>query len=372
VENETSISLVKLWLDDNTTWINVTGLNSYNLTMLSDGLHAIHLMAFDAAGNAQEKTVNIKTDVNAPPSIVITSPTEGQFVNTVNVNATFIVTDILSGVNVTKVRIDGNEWINVTDSWHVFIGVAQGQHTIYVFAQDNLGHNDTKSVNFTVDLNPPTMTPVTPAANANGVLRNTVIVVTFNEEMLNATVTLSPSVLAGTYSWNTAKTQLTYTPGANLAYGTLYTVSVAATDLAGSPLTGTTSWTFTTIAHVTGIVKDANGNPIANATVNLTGVGFAKEVKTAADGSFGIDVPTGVYNLTISASGMKEMKKEVVVTTGANDLGIQSMSAVDDWTWLIIIVIVVIVVVAILLFLMRRRPQVVVKPKVVEKPKDKK
>ena len=356
VENATNVSLIKLWLDDNTTWINVTGLNTYNLTMLSEGHHAIHVKAYDALGNAQEKTVNIITDLSAP-SIVITAPTAGQFINSASINATFTVTDTLSGVNVTKVRIDGNGWINVTDSWHIFTGLTNGQHTIYVFSQDNLGFNDTKSVVFNVDLNPPTMTPVTPAANANGVLRNTVIVVTFSEEMLSATVTLSPSVPAGTYSWNAAKTQLTYTPGASLAYGTLYTVSIAGTDLAGGPLAGTTSWTFTTIAHVIGIVKDANGNPIANATVNMTGVGFAKEVKTGSDGSFGIDVPTGVYNLTISAPGMKELKKEVVVTTGTNDLGLQGMSAADDWTWLIIVVIVVLVVVVALFVLLRRRPR---------------
>jgi hypothetical protein len=166
-----------------------------------------------------------------------------------------------------------------------------------------------------------------------------------------------------------------FTPSANMAFATVYTANVAGTDLAGNALTGTLSWTFTTIAHVTGVVKDKNGNAISGANVSFGGDFWDL---TDANGNFAIDVPVGTYNLTISASGQKDLvRNDVVVSAGStNDLGDLGMSPVDDWTWLIIVVVVVIIALLAVYFLyLRKKPEAAKpeeKPKADEKPKGKK
>jgi hypothetical protein len=94
------------------------------------------------------------------------------------------------------------------------------------------------------------------------------------------------------------------------------------------------------------------------------------------DGSFAIDVPTGTYNLTVSASGKKDfVRNDVAVTTGTNELGDLGMSPQDNWTWLIVVVIVVIIALGAIYFLyMRKKPEEAKpeeKPKADEKPKGK-
>jgi hypothetical protein len=179
-------------------------------------------------------------------------------------------------------------------------------------------------------------------------------------------ITLSPAV-SGTYLWNSAHTQVIFTPSANMAFATVYTANVAGTDLAGNALTGTLSWTFTTIAHVTGVVRDVNGNPIANATINMTQGANYWVTNSDANGNFAIDVPVGTYNLTISASGQKDtVRNDVAIGTGTNDLGDVGMSPVDDWTWVIVAVVIIVAALLVLLYL-RSKGKLGKKP---EEPKD--
>jgi phosphotransferase system glucose/maltose/N-acetylglucosamine-specific IIC component len=71
-----------------------------------------------------------------------------------------------------------------------------------------------------------------------------------------------------------------------------------------------------------------------------------------------LDVPLGTYNLTVSASGMKDLKKEVVVGAGANDLGEIGMDPVDDWTWLIIVAVVAaLAIVAVYFLFLKKKPE---------------
>jgi beta-lactamase regulating signal transducer with metallopeptidase domain len=108
------------------------------------------------------------------------------------------------------------------------------------------------------------------------------------------------------------------------------------------------------------------------------GTGFWVTALSDANGNVALDVPVGIYNLTISASGQKDLvRNDVVVTTGINELEDLSMTPVDNWT-LIIIVVVVIVVVALLLvyfFYLRKKPEAEEheeEPKADEKSKGKK
>jgi hypothetical protein len=93
------------------------------------------------------------------------------------------------------------------------------------------------------DTIPPQVTTNTPANGATGIVITTNVVVDFNEPMnqgnTQGAFSTNPSV-AGAFSWNAGGDIMTFNPTANLAYSTLYTVTilVAATDLAGNTLDG--------------------------------------------------------------------------------------------------------------------------------------
>ena len=96
----------------------------------------------------------------------------------------------------------------------------------------------------------PRVTSTVPAFNATDVAIDTNIVVTFSVDMDSASVegafSIDP-VVAGAFSWATAD-EMTFNPTANLATDTVYTVtiSVAAEDTEGRPMTTEYPWQFTT------------------------------------------------------------------------------------------------------------------------------
>jgi hypothetical protein len=111
------------------------------------------------------------------------------------------------------------------------------------------------------DGTPPTVTTVSPAAGAVGVLVTSAITATFSENMAAGTIsgttfTLVPqggSAVAAAVSCNNPCTTATLAPTAPLAANTLYTATVkggagGVTDTAGNALAVDKGWTFTTNA----------------------------------------------------------------------------------------------------------------------------
>jgi hypothetical protein len=250
---------------------------------------------------------------------------------------------------------------------------ADGEYTMSVAVEDLVGNNGSETRTFWLDTVAPNITVATPSLGEKGVQKNAVIVMTFSEPM--GTVAASvPSFNLGDPSWNTARTMVTFNPTPDFSYAQNYTVTVTGTDLAGNQLAGTTSWTFTTIAWVTGVIKDPNGNAISNANVTLRDdLGRTYSDLTDNTGAFAFEAPTGMYNMSVTAPGMKELKKQVEIKAGtANNLGEQGLSSADDWTWLIILAaLAAIAAIVGWFFLSRRKVEEVVKPKAEEKPKPK-
>jgi hypothetical protein len=103
---------------------------------------------------------------------------------------------------------------------------------------------------------PPTVVSTTPTGTA--VCYNATIGATFSMAMnattFNATtfaVTAPSGPVTGIFSLDLTGTIITFTPASNLAPSTIYTVTMitpGVTDLAGIPLVGPYSWSFTTVA----------------------------------------------------------------------------------------------------------------------------
>ena len=118
--------------------------------------------------------------------------------------------------------------------------------------------SETTTVGTAMDPGPPDMilqigprvTSTVPANNAVDAAVDTDIVVTFSVDMDSASAEVAFSidpVVAGAFSWATAD-EMTFDPTANLATDTVYTmtISVAAEDTEGRPMTTEYSWQFTT------------------------------------------------------------------------------------------------------------------------------
>jgi rhodanese-related sulfurtransferase len=137
----------------------------------------------------------------------------------------------------------------------------------------------------------PVVVSTTPANGATGVQLNSTVTTNFSKAM-NSTVTqgafsLNPSV-AGSFTWNTSQTAMTFTPSANLVNNIVYSASIstAATDTSANPLAATYVFSFTTgippttSQVVTGLstTVTAGGAVISG---SLTGPGIATNINVS-------------------------------------------------------------------------------------------
>ena len=124
--------------------------------------------------------------------------------------------------------------------------------------------------------------------------------------------------------------EVVITPSSLLAADTTYSVNVTAKDLAGNSVK--TSWTFITmkdVSNIEGVIRDASGNPLAQATVLLSN---GMKTTTEATGYFIFyNVTADSYNLTISKDGYQTLTYKVTASA-ANpaDLGSLTMLSSDS------------------------------------------
>ncbi|MFZ5441053.1 MAG: Ig-like domain-containing protein [Myxococcota bacterium] len=100
----------------------------------------------------------------------------------------------------------------------------------------------------TDDLIPPTIVSTSPRAGADGVDLQAPVIVTFSEAVAPETVSISatPAVTFRELTLDEDAITVTAVPVGPYTGGTLYTVSVAAKDVAGNSLSGLSSFSFTT------------------------------------------------------------------------------------------------------------------------------
>jgi hypothetical protein len=303
LDNTTGVAYIHVW-NDTDPFVNMTSGDWYEFTGLSEGSHALHVMAWDMVGNSQEKTVSVVVDRTAP-EIAITNPQWGQRVNDTVINATWTAFDNLSPIVKIEVAVDDGIFSEVGVSmFHHFAGIREGEHTIYVRATDSAGNTAVQHSLFTVERTAPTVIDHLPSDGAI-VLLDPVIRVTFSEAMNQSSVTFTG--IAGTKTWNPAGTEVNLTH-LSLAYATTYDITVSGKDLVGNALTGPNlTWSFTVITQVIGTVEDLKGNPVADATVALAQGTVLVDGLTDSNGHFGLIVNGGTYNLTISKSGFQDL-----------------------------------------------------------------
>ena len=157
-------SVTNVQFFDGDAFLGNVSARPYNLSVsLAVGLHTLTAVASDNLGaTTTSLAVPVFVTSNAPPTITITTPTNGaSFVAPVEVIIQAVASD--SDGSVTNVQFfDGDASLgNVSASpYNLSVSLAAGAHTLIAVASDNLGAATTASVTVNVTSNPP------PAATA--------------------------------------------------------------------------------------------------------------------------------------------------------------------------------------------------------------
>ena len=367
--NSTSVQVVwtgssdspigRYWIGlDDGALVDVGQSTSYTLTDLGQGEHKVTLQARDYAGNWNTTSVNFTID-SVAPVIDITSPDDGTHSTERNFTVEWTVSDEGSGLDSVEINIDGGAWSAAAGNSYALNDLADGTHTVAIRATDVAGNVGVETVEIVVDNTAPTASI---APSGTSVAIDTTVVVSFSEAMNQTSVTIVVEGVTGTISWN--GNVATFTPSADLAYNTAYTVSVSGKDLAGNTMTAEAS--FTTVKNectISGVIKDADGNPVANATVSLSN---GMSTTTDSNGRFELTgVPSGTYTLTVTKDGFKTLTQTVNAVAGGS-IALETMSMAkaasesgdsssDGTMWLIGIVGVVVVAILGIAFVMYRK-----------------
>ena len=177
------------------------------------------------------------------------------------------------------------------------------------------------------DTTAPTVTARTPQPGSNDVPLGSAVVATFSEPIDPTTVTASTFTLTGPGTTAVAATsatagnQATLTPTAALALGTTYTATLVGgnsgiKDLAGNPLAGDVTWTFTTTATTTytifgdvtpGLTTDSNDYELgtrftSSSSGTVTGVRFYKGPQNTGTHSGRLWTAAGTLLATVTFS----------------------------------------------------------------------
>ncbi|MFX1518965.1 MAG: OmpL47-type beta-barrel domain-containing protein, partial [Promethearchaeota archaeon] len=132
--------------------INVTFFDPWQITIsgLSEGLHTLNVFANDTMNNLDHQIYQFEVD-NTPPTIILTSPSDGSTVKDSDI-IDLDIADAQDNLHVTWYNWDGITNVTFFDPWQITIsGLSDGLHTLNVFANDTAGNMVQQAYQFEVD-----------------------------------------------------------------------------------------------------------------------------------------------------------------------------------------------------------------------------
>lgn len=150
-------------------------------TALTDGSHTIRFDASDYDGNAaSQKSVTFKIDT-VPPTLSVTSPSDGYVTNKSTITVSGTTNDATSSpvtvtVNGASVTVDSNGAFSTT------VTLSAGTNTINIVAKDSAGKTTTITRTVKYDPNPPKITAASVTPNPVDAGKTYVISVTVTDD----------------------------------------------------------------------------------------------------------------------------------------------------------------------------------------------
>lgn len=178
----------------------------------------------------------------------------------------------------------------------VVAGLTNG--TTYYFALDAEDTGGLKSARtdevatapIAPDTTAPTISSTVPANGATLVALDSNLEVNFSEGMDvgTVTVTIAPSFDLGDPTWNPENTRVSFNPANSLASETTYTVTVEGKDPAGNALTGSKTFSFTTVGSPPSVRSTSPTNLATNVPINTRiNISFSEAMNRASvEGAF--------------------------------------------------------------------------------------
>ncbi len=344
--------LVKL---DSGPWYNVT-VQNIEFIGLTSAQHTVDVRAYDRSGNYNETAWLFFVDTGLP-TVGIVTPVQNSLRNSSTVSVSWTGKD-MSGIAVYFISIDGGDWLDMSlNTSHSFTSLSDGGHVITVKAQDNAGNWNQRSVTFVVDTVAPAVTAHSPTGSGVSISTSmsASIGVSFSETMNSSSVRIFVNGANGTLSSSDNKT---FTSSFALTYDLSCTVIVTGKDLAGNHVEY--SWSFITMkkeGFIEGVIRNAAGDYIANATVTLSN---GMTATTDSSGHFMFsNVTAGSYVLKVEKDGFQSFSQNVSSTAGQiNNLGSISfltIGSTSDGGMLIAAVTIMVIAILVLVFVVRRK-----------------
>mgnify|MGYP004731859649 FL=1 len=164
--------------------------NGYSFTYtpsaaLSDGSHTVAITASDNDGNAADQKSTSFTVDTVPPTLNVTSPTDGLVTNSGSVTVAGTTNDATSSPVTVKIKLNGTDQGAVTVSssgaFSKAVTLANGKNTIVVTATDAAGKESSVTRAVTLDTTKPKITAATITPNPVDAGKSVVISVTITE-----------------------------------------------------------------------------------------------------------------------------------------------------------------------------------------------
>jgi methionine-rich copper-binding protein CopC len=243
-----------------------------------DGAKADQTATFHQ-GRFTELDLTVPIDIT-PPEVVSTSPEDGAVdvaIDTV-VTATFSEAIDEGSIVFTLDGVSGS--VSYSDTTATFTPDADldygTTYTASIEASDLAGNPMAEAYtwSFTTteeDLTPPEVVSTSPEDGAVDVAIDTVVTATFSEAIDEGSIVFTLDGVSGSVSYS--DTTATFTPDADLDYGTTYTASIEASDLAGNPMAEAYTWSFSTqeLPGTLGLCEGVNIIAYTGATASLPG-----------------------------------------------------------------------------------------------------
>ena len=249
-----------------------------------------------------------------PPTLTITSPTNGSIVTTPIITVTGTATDdtVVASVTVNGIPATG------TTTWSANITLTEGSNTIAVVATDNAGNVGEATIEIVFDKTPPTVT-INAVSSPTNVSPQTITgtIAEYGSGIKSITINGEPAVLNG----NTYSAEVLLTEGSN-------TITVVATDNAGNAGEATTEIVFLSnlkitsassdkliysnneSVHLTSIIQNEGGSPISADGVRaeiqkpdgiIESIQLNEGITGNFSGNFENTSLIGTYNVSFSA-----------------------------------------------------------------------
>lgn len=244
--DDPAITEATLRLNGASQTLTVSGGEFGAIVTLSEGVNTIAVAATDELGNTGSSGVITATlDITAP-TISLTSPTPGLFVNTASLTVSGTIDD--PSVTTATLTLNGADEILPVQarSFSRTVVLKHGDNTISVSATDTAGNTGTTgTIAVTLDTDAPAVTVTSPAS---GSTTNTSTV------GVSGTVVDDPAIVEATLTLNGNSSTITVTDGAFSHSVTLVaganTILVSATDGVNTGNSGTVTVTLDTTAPV--------------------------------------------------------------------------------------------------------------------------